>query len=287
MSNGIFRRHVLLWAIAVIGVCLLIIGGRQEVARTGSVLGDPHGESRCRGLIGDRQPVEGRKANAYTLAPRTPDQTHQVVFGTSRQAEFVTIEFNETGRSGGSEQVDRVLRTNVAEFQRTDGRKFHNPKDQIWTQAIIRNRDTVSLRVCFDPGTGRRIIPGTYVGTVAIDDDSLTESAVASVQVTLKYPDLWGPLLLVVAGAMAAIGLKAAADETTKGPGSWLRQPKNRAALIFGFAAAVAVFGTYLRSEDWGANGLLDVGSLFGAAFAGFLAGLTAHQAGENAGKGK
>jgi hypothetical protein len=280
-----FRRGIVLSIVAVIGLGLLLVGV-TEAARTRGALVDPQGGSHCRDLIGDRPPAEGRKANAYTLAPRTPDQTHQLAFGTSRQAEYVTVEFDETGPPGSSEQVNTVLHTKIAEFQRTDGRKFHNPKDQIWTQAIIGNRHTVDLRVCFDPGTGRRVIPGTYAGTVAIDDDSLSEPAVASVQVTLKYPDLWGPLLLVLAGALAAIGLKAAADETTKGPSTWLGKPKNRAALIFGFAAAVAVFGTYLRSEEWGANGLLDVGALFAASFAGFLAGLTAHQAGENAGKG-
>jgi hypothetical protein len=68
--------------------------------------------------------------------------------------------------------INRVLRTQISEFQRTDGRKFFNPKDQIWAQAIIGTRDTVILRVCFDPGTGKRVIPGTYVGTVAVDDDS-------------------------------------------------------------------------------------------------------------------
>jgi hypothetical protein len=56
---------------------------------------------------------------------------------------------------------------------------------------------------------------------------------------------------------------------------------------VYGIAAAAAVYATYLRSEDWGANGLLDVGALFGAAFAAFLAGLTAHQAGKNVSKGE
>jgi hypothetical protein len=38
---------------------------------------------------------------------------------------------------------------------------------------------------------------------------------VASVQVTLKYPDILGPLILIVAASLLAITLKSAADDTT------------------------------------------------------------------------
>jgi hypothetical protein len=266
---------------------LAIVGGVSETARTRASLVDPHGDTRCRRTVGDRQAVTGRKAGAYTLSPRTPDQIHRLAFGTSRQPEFVSIEFTQTGGRHDPNEIDRVLRTQVSEFQRTDGRKFHNPSDQIWAQAIVGARDRVNLLVCLDPGRGRRVIPGTYVGTVAVDDDSLAEPAVASIQVTLKYPDMWGPLILVAAGALAAIALKAASDATTRTTVAWLGRPTNRAALVYGIAAAAAVYAAYLRSDDWGANGLLDMGALFAAGFAGFLARLTAHQAGTNAGRGE
>jgi hypothetical protein len=284
------RRSRLLPLLLVGGLVLLvlvIVGGATEIARTRSALVDPHGDTRCRRTVGDRQAVTGREAGAYTLSPRTPDRIHRLAFGTSRQPEFVSIEFTETGGQHGPSQLDRVLRTHVSEFQRTDGRKFHNPTDQVWAQAVIGARDRVNLLVCFDPGRGRRVIPGTYVGTVAIDDDSLAEPAVASIQVTLKYPDMLGPLILVGAGALVAIALKAASDITTRNTSAWLQRSTNRAALVYGIAAVAAVYATYLRSDDWGANGLLDVGALFAAGFAGFLAGLTAHQAGQNAGKGE
>jgi hypothetical protein len=287
------RKPIARWLLALLillGLVVLvlgIIGAPKEVARTRAALVDPSGDTRCRRTVGDRDPVEGREAGAYTLTPRTPDQIHQLAFGTSRQPEFVTIDFTETGEPHPTSDIGRVLRTQVSEFQRTDGRKFHNPSDQIWAQAVIGRRDSVILRVCFDPGRGRRIIPGTYVGTVAIDDDSLSEPAVASVQVTLKYPDMLGPLILVVVGGLLAVVLKAASDNTTATTMNWLGNPSNQSALIYGVAAIAAVYATYLRSEDWGTNGLLDVGALFAASFAGFIAGLTVHQAGQNAGKGE
>lgn len=292
-SEAASQRSSLRWRrfvpilVGVVLLVLVVIGGQQELSRTRAALVDPRGDTRCRGAIGDRDAVQGRKAGAHALSPRTPDQIHQLAFGTSRQPEFASIEFTETGGPHRPSQINQVLRTQVSVFQRTDGRKLHNPTDQIWAQAIIGPRDRVNLLVCFDPGSGRRTIPGTYVGTVAIDDDSLREPAVASIQVTMKYPDMFGPLILVAFGGLLAIVLKAASDSTTAKTSDWLRQANNRSSLIYGGAALAAVFATYLRSGDWGANGLLDVGALFAASFAGFLAGLTAHQAGQNAGKGE
>ena len=199
----------------------------------------------------------------------------------------MTAEFSETGGERNPRQVDRtVLHAEVSDFQRVDGRRFHNPKDQIYAQAIVGHRGAVHLRICFDPGSGRRVIPGTYVGTVSIDDDTLKEPAVASAQVTLKHPDPWAPLVLIAAAIVLATAFKSLADRDTYNLPHWLRQRKNILALQFGIVAVALVYATFLRSPDWGANGILDAGALFGAAFSAHLAGLTAHQAaGDQPGK--
>jgi hypothetical protein len=219
------------------------------------------------------------------LSPRTPNQVYQLNFGASRDEDFLTVEFDESAGMRVKTQVNRVLRTYISAFRRSDGRKFHNPKDQIYTQAILGNRGVVRLNTCFDPGSGRRVIPGTYSGTVTIDDNSLKESVVVPIQVTLKYPDLGFPIALVLIAVLLATWLKALSDITTTGLVDWLERPKNLSALFFGLGAVAAVYASYLRSLDWGTNGLVDVGAIFAAAFAAHLAGLTAHQAGENAGQ--
>jgi hypothetical protein len=271
---------------AVILLAALVVGGYFELASTNRVLKDPDTPSACHGLIGTRSLYTPRQADkkselsAYTLAPQVPDQVYQLAFGANRQPDYFTAEFRETGGQRDRQQVDRtVLHTEVSDFQRVDGRKFHNPKDQIYAQAIVGRRGAVHLRVCFDPGSGRRIVPGTYVGTVSIDDDTLKAPTVASAQVTLKYPDLVGPMVLIVVAVVAAAAVKALADQDTYNLPHWLRQRKNVLALQYGVVAVALVYATFLRSPDWGTNGLLDLGALFAAAFSAFLAGVTAHQA--------
>jgi hypothetical protein len=270
---------------------LLIIGlvalaAVVEAPRTWLALADPHGKSRCLGFIGKRLSSNGTPGR-YSLSPRTPNQVYQLSFGDSREADFVTVEFDESGGTRRSGQTNRVLRTYISEFRRADGRKFHNPKSQIYTQAIIGNRGVVRLYTCFDPGSGRRIIPGTYLGTVTIDDRSLKEPVVVPIQVSLKYPDLGFPIVVTLIAALLATWLKALSDDETEDLPDWLAQRKNKVALFFGLGAVAAVYGGYLRSIDWGTSGLLDVGTLFAAAFAAHLAGLTAYQAGEISAKPK
>jgi hypothetical protein len=217
----------------------------------------------------------------YSLSPRTPNQVYQLNFGDSRTADFISVEFDESGGTRVKTQVNRVLRTYISEFRRIDGRKFHNPKAQIYTQAIIGNRNVVRLNTCFDPGSGRRIIPGTYIGTVTIDDRSLKEPVVVPIQVSLKYPDLGFPFVIALVGAVLATWLKALSDDKATDLPDWLAQRRNKVAMFFGLGAVAAVYAGFLRSADWGTNGLLDVGTLFAAAFAAHLTGLTAYQAGE------
>jgi hypothetical protein len=271
----------------------LFIGGYFEFRNVTRVLKDPNTSSGCPGLIGTRplykprQTGKKKELRAYTIAPKTPDQVYQLAFGASRVPDYLTAEFSEAGGERDRNQVDdTVLHTQISDFQRVDGRKFHNPTDQIYTQAIVGRRGAVHLRLCFDPGSGRRVIPGTYVGTVSIDDESLKEPAVASAQVTLKYPDPCGPLVLIALGVVLATAFKALADRDTYNLPHWLRQRKNILALQYGIVAVALVYAAFLRSPDWGTNGLLDMGALFGAAFSAHLAGLTAHQAaGEKLGK--
>jgi hypothetical protein len=278
---------------AVILLAALLIGGYFEFRNTIRAVKDPNTSSGCHGLIGTRpfykprQTGKKKELRAYTIAPQVPDQIYQLAFGDNRPPDYLTAEFSEAGGERNPKQVDRtVLHTEISDFQRVDGRRFHNPKDQIYAQAIVGHRGTVHLRMCFDPGSGRRVIPGTYVGTVTIDDDSLKEPAVASAQVTLKYPDPFGPLVVIALGVVLATAFKALADRDTYNLPHWLRHRKNILALQFGIVAVALVYATFLRSPDWGANGVLDGGALFGAAFSAHLAGLTAHQAaGEKLGK--
>jgi hypothetical protein len=251
-----------------------------EIPRTWRALDDPEGPSRCTGLLGHRLSSNGTPGR-YSLSPRTPNQVYQLNFGDSREADFVTVEFDESGGTRLKTQVNRVLRTYISEFRRVDGRKFHNPLGQIYTQAIIGNRNIVRLNTCFDPGSGRRVIPGTYIGTVTLDDRSLKEPVVVPIQVSLKYPDLGFPIAVALIAALLATWLKSLSDDKTADLPEWLAQRKNKIALTFGLGAVAAVYAGYLRSTDWGTNGLLDVGTLFAAAFAAHLTGLTAYQAGE------
>lgn len=279
-SSELRRGRVLL----IVVVVLLLAGVVFEAFRTRSNLIDPSGPSDCLGLIGVRKSSNGTPGR-YTLSPRVPNQIYQLNLGTSREADFVTVEFDQSGGTRVRTQINRKLHTHISEFRRADGPRFKNPKDQIYTQATIGHRNVVRLNTCFDPDSGFRVLPGTYIGTVTIDDHSLKEPVLVPIQVTLKYPDVGFPIVLVLIAALFATWLKALSDSTTTGLSAWLGKRKNIVALFFGIGAVAAVYSTYLRSTEWGANGLLDIGAIFAAAFAAHLAGLTAHQAGENSGK--
>jgi hypothetical protein len=276
-------RHLTYLAAAFLGLVVLV----GAVLTTLQTLDTGPGTGACAFQHVDPVQVD---PGSITLGPRTPTQVVNVVFGASRDAQTATVDF----QSQQSLPIGRgmPMHAYIGEFARTDGYRFPssapNPPDNttvpIAASAAVAGRATVRMTVCVDPAGPHRAAPGTYVGTVALDDDALTSPVVATLSVSLKYEDPYGPLVLTLLAVVAATYLAALADPAPKPFRAWFQDHEHLSAIAFAAAAALAAYGaTYLRSPDWGAAGLLAVGALFAATFTAAAAGITAHAAGKNA----
>jgi hypothetical protein len=194
-------------------------------------------------------------AGTMTLGPRTPTQVVKIVFDASRDAETATIDFQSQDALPLGRGTD--MHVDIGEFTRSDGHRFPAPpssaKDgtpvSVAATATVTGRTTVRLTVCLDPDRPHRASPGTYVGSVALDDDALASPVLATISASLKYPDFYGPLVLSVVAAVAAAYLIAMADPNTKFFQEWFRDHEHLSAIAYGLAGALAAYGAvYLRS---------------------------------------
>lgn len=241
----------------------------------------PGGPSRCSAgpTVGTQTPLGKIK-----LAPRVPDQVENFAFGGRRDIQSTSIAF--VPATPLALPRGTALGTSVQDLVRSDSRHFPTEVEQLTAVATVSDRNTVTLRVCVDPERPRSPDSGTYVGTVAIDDDRLSAPVLTAVKVSLKYPDPVGPLAIALLATFAAVYLAALASSQPAYFRDWFHDHSHLSAIGFGIAGALLAYsGTYLRSADWGVGGLLDIGSLFAASFAAASAGITAHAAGANAGK--
>lgn len=103
---------------------------------------------------------------------------------------------------------------------------------------MVAGRTTVRLTVCIDPAAPHRAAPGTYVGTVALDDDALASPVVAALSVSLTYEDFYGPLVLTLLAVVAATYLAALADPEPKPVRAWVQDHEHLSAAVFTAAAA-------------------------------------------------
>jgi hypothetical protein len=232
-------------------------------------------------------------SGTITLAPRTPTQLVVVVFGATRDPQIARMDFQSQEPLPIARGV--AMTTYVGEFTRSDGFRYPTPMAEVTdgmpvpiaASAVVAGRTTVRLTVCFDPAGPDRVAPGTYVGTVAVDDDALASPVLATFSISLKYPDAYGPLVLALMAALAAAYLMALANPAQTRFRTWFTDHEHLSAITFGVAGALAVYGAlYLRSPDWGVSGLLAAGSLFAAAFTAATTGIAAHAAGKNASGG-
>lgn len=201
-------------------------------------------------------------------------QTTRVAFGRSVSAKVVTVYLDLTGSVA---TPGTALLTRIDTFRRPDDGQLRS--DLIVPKAVVTGR-TVILTVCFGRVHDHLGDPGTYSGSITIDDPRLTTAVTVPFTVTMQYLHesvlLWLLLLAMVPGTWVLWVVHTSrkpAQRAVDAPemGRWLISVEGVVSVAAGGVAATSVFiGTYLRDPTWGSSALQPI-TLYGAMFSAFV----------------
>jgi hypothetical protein len=163
------------------------------------------------------------------------------------------------------------------QFLRADGASL-NLSDIAPT--AVSDGQTLILTVCFERyKQGPLGDPGSYTGSVTIDDGKLKAPVIIPMTVTMQYSNgvflLWLYFAAIIPGAWCVWVLRSNRDG---GSGAftldffkWAVTVNGLVALVAGSVAAFAVYtGVYLRDPTWGYSGLQPL-TLYGGMFSAYV----------------
>jgi hypothetical protein len=207
------------------------------------------------------------------------DQKLTLAFGRAREQRVRTIAFTVEG----SLPVGTTTLSTVNTAFSRDGDDAQIPASAIRSRARVVG-DEVQVDVCFDRAA-MKVDPGTYVGTVTIDDPAVATTSVG-MTLTFSFP-FWSrvfALSLVVAFAASCyvFGLRGNRFTANAPPFlqratigeyvEWVCSGTGLLTIVVGAAAAFTAYSaTYLQAEDWGKDPA-QILSLIGAIASGFVA---------------
>lgn len=206
-------------------------------------------------------------------------QLTRVDFGRSVSVKTVTVYLN---LSGTVATPTTPLYNRVGTFRRADDGRLN--ERNIVANVVIAGR-TAILTVCFGRVDDRLGDPGTYNGSVTIDDARLSAAVTIPFTLTMQYPHPWvaGWLFLALLPGTWVLWIVHTSRQPTRQAldlrrlRRWLFSVEGVVSVATGAVAAASVFiATYLRDPTWGSSSLQPI-TLFGAMFAAFTttAGLT------------
>jgi hypothetical protein len=149
--------------------------------------------------------------------------------------------------------------------------------------AVNANRigKVLVLSVCFDRNVKNQPLgdPGSYSGSVTIDDGRLSGPVTVPLTVTMQYSNwaflLWLYFAATIPGIWCVWVLRSTRNGTDSAFSSeffkWANTVSGLVAIVAGGIAAFAVFtAVYLRDPTWGYSGLQPV-TLYGGMFSAFV----------------
>jgi hypothetical protein len=171
-----------------------------------------------------------------------------------------------------------AFRVTQNQFLRSDDASL-NP-DDIDVNAT-RVGKVLVLSVCFDRNVKNHPLgdPGSYSGSVTVDDSRLSSPVIVPLTVTLQYANwaflLWLYFAAAIPGIWCVWVLRSARNGREKALSrhffTWAGTVSGLVALVAGGIAAFAVYtALYLRDPTWGYSGLQPV-TLYGAMFSAFV----------------
>lgn len=286
-NTGSWGRNVARWA-ALLGL-LALVGGLIYVSVpdfNAQLFSQKPPPGNCPRSGSSRGVSAGPPVRGATTAKLLSGQ-RSVAFGRSLTSRTLTAYLSLAAIPKGPAYFH--VRTNP--FVRSDDAGL-NPQDIV---ASARSTGgTLILSVCFIRDGSRAANlgdPGSYAGSVTIDDNRLKAPVSVPVTVTMQYTNgtflLWLYFGAILPGAWCVWVLRS------KRPGDkyalstafpkWLLQVDGLVALVAGSIAAFAVYvGIYLRDPTWGSSALQPL-TLYGGMFSAFvttsgLASLSGHK---------
>jgi hypothetical protein len=222
------------------------------------------------------------QAARVSAAPSGPTTTAKLLGGQRGEADFgralisrtliLDLSLSAVPRGGTAFHVTQN------QFLRSDDASL-NPDDI----AVNANRvgKVLVLSVCFDRNVKNQPLgdPGSYSGSVTIDDSRLSSPVIVPLTVTLQYANwaflLWLYFAAAIPGAWCVWVLRSARQGKDGALSleffTWATTVSGLVALVAGGIAAFAVFtAVYLRDPTWGYSGLQPV-TLYGGMFSAFV----------------
>jgi hypothetical protein len=200
-------------------------------------------------------------------------QRGEVDFGRALTVRTLTVDLSlspapSTGTS---------FKVHANQFLRADGASL-NLSDV--TPTAVSDGQNLILTVCFARDkTAPLGDPGSYTGSVTIDDSKLKAPVTIPITVTMQYSNgvflLWLVLAAIVSGAWCVWVLRSNRDGSTgaftRDFFSWAKTVNGLVALVAGSVAAFAVYNAvYLRDPTWGYSGLQPL-TLYGGMFSAYV----------------
>jgi hypothetical protein len=220
--------------------------------------------------------LQSGSSHAGTVTAKLlPDQREEVDFGRSLTSRTLTVDLSLSTAPKGSTFFQ--VRTNP--FVRADDASL-SPQ-YIFTNAQ-RYGETLILNVCFErntPGVTNLGNPGSYAGSVTLDDSRLNAPVTVPITVTMQYTNgvflLWLYFAAIIPGAWCVWVLRSKRDGTDSALSldflKWARTVNGLVAVIAGCIAAFAVYtAVYLRDPTWGSSALQPL-TLYGGMFSAFV----------------
>jgi hypothetical protein len=210
---------------------------------------------------------------ATLTAKLLPTQRGEVDFGRALTERTLTVYLSLSN----APKTGTTFHSRTNQFLRSDGGSL-NRSDIITT--VTSDGPTLILTTCFlRDKTASLGDPGSYSGSVTIDDYRLKAAITVPMTVTMQYSNgvflLWLYFAAVIPGAWCVWVLRSNRQGTQSALSrdffAWATSVNGLVALVSGSIAAFAVYtGVYLRDPTWGYSGLQPL-TLYGGMFSAYV----------------
>jgi hypothetical protein len=273
------RKRVLKWLPATIGLIifvLLVVVSIPDLLS--NVFGHAGPQASCAispapasspdlGLTG--------KNSQLVTATLESGQMEEVDFGRSVTSRAVTVYLELSSIPSGS----AYFHVRINPFVRSDDAML---RPQNIVASAVRDGTTLLLNVCFNRSGSRNATlgdPGSYTGSVTIDDSRLSSPASVPITVTMQYSNgvflLWLYFGAVIPGAWCIWVIREKRDGASSAFSldflRWAKSINGVVAIVAGSVSAFAVYmAVYLRDPTWGSSALQPL-TLYGGMFSAFV----------------
>jgi hypothetical protein len=270
------RRLRWLAVVPLIGIVLLVILSVPDLIA--NMFGHATQQISCATSPSIASPSDSTPNNGtsqFVTAKLEGVQREEVDFGRSMTSRGIILYLDLSSTPSGSAYFH--VRTNP--FVRSDDAIL---RPQNIVASAERDGTMLLVGVCFNRNGTRNTNlgdPGSYVGSVTIDDSRLSSPVSIPLTVTMQYANgvflLWLYFGAIIPGAWCIWVIRAKRDGSTNAFSldflKWAITINGLVAIVTGSVTAFAVYtAVYLRDPTWGSSALQPL-TLYGTMFSAFV----------------